>query len=49
MTTQDFNDRLKELAAMTVSDQSMELFNQEYERLLTDVKADQDAARGWYN
>ena len=49
MTTQDFNDRPKELSAMTESDQSMELFNQEYERLLEAVTADQDAARGWYN
>ena len=49
MTTHDFNDRPKDLSAMTESDQSMELFNQEYERLLEAVTADQDAARGWYN
>ena len=45
MTADQFNGRLKELSAITGSEQSMELFNQEYERLLVDVKADRDAAR----
>jgi len=39
MKTDEFESRLKELSAMVGSDQAMELFNQSYENLLNEVKA----------
>jgi hypothetical protein len=39
MKTEEFNTRLKELSIMVGNSQSTELFNQEYESLLNEVKA----------
>ena len=39
MDANQFKDRMQELAAMTAKDASMDLFTQEYERLLNEVKA----------
>lgn len=41
MKTEDFNTRLKELAMMVGSDQTDELFGNEYESLLKEIKADE--------
>jgi exoribonuclease R len=39
MTADQFRERMKELAATVGSDQTMDLFNQGYEELLNEVKA----------
>ena len=39
MDANQFKNRMGELAAMTAKDASMDLFTQEYERLLNEVKA----------
>lgn len=41
MKTEEFNTKLKELAMLVESDQSDELFNQEYETLLNEIKKDE--------
>ena len=41
MKTETFETRLKELAMLVESDQSDELFNQEYETLLNEIKKDE--------
>lgn len=41
METKTFEIRLKELAMLVESDQSDELFNQEYETLLNEIKKDE--------
>ena len=38
MKADEFDSRLKELSAMVGNSQSTELFNQEYETLLNDIK-----------
>lgn len=45
METQKFDTRLKELSAMCGCDKTDTLFNQEFENLLAEVKADTDNAR----
>lgn len=45
METSEFDTRLKELSAMCGSDRTDVLFNQSYEELLTQVKADPDKTR----
>ena len=42
MKTDEFETRLQELSAMVGSDQSIELFSQEYESLLNEIKVQSD-------
>jgi len=48
MTLESFNERLKALAACAESDESDELFNVEYSRLLDDVSKTEVPARQAY-
>jgi hypothetical protein len=45
MTANDFDNRLRELSAMTASDQVVDLWSQDYAELLEQVRADGDNDR----
>lgn len=45
MDTNQFKNRMGDLAAMVRNDQAMDLFNESYEALLTEVKQGEDADR----